>query len=418
MSLEPVHTMPQQAALDPQVRSEFPVLDQLVNGAPLVYLDNAATSQNPVEVTEAMEAYYNGYNANIHRGVHSLSQKATEAYESARMRIAAFVGVADSAELIYTTGTTASINTVAHAWGGAHLKAGDVVLVTRMDHHSNIVPWQMIAKEKGAQVLPIEIFENGSLNLASLQKQLDTLPVKVLAFPHVSNALGTIHPAAELVAMAHAAGAIAVVDGAQAAPHVKLDLDALGADFYAFSGHKMYGPTGIGILHGKRALLEAMPPYQGGGEMIAEVSFEGTTYNELPHKFEAGTPPIAAGIGLGAAVDFMQRVGVDTIARWENHLLRIATEGLLAIDGVRIYGTATPKAGVVSFLLDGSHPYDLGTLLDQQGIAVRTGHHCTQPLMDCLGIPGTVRASFAAYNSEEDIERFLAGVRKAASMLR
>ena len=405
-------------ALDTELRDQFPILHQDVHGNPLVYLDNAATSQKPKRVVDALDKYYQGYNANIHRGVHALAQRATEAYEEARKRIAAFIGAPDAANVIYTSGTTASINLVAQSWGRANLSQGDVVLVSRMDHHSNMVPWQLVAEEVGARVLPIEIDRAGNLLLDALQEQLKTLPVKVVAFPHVSNALGTINPAAQIVAMAHAAGAIAMVDGAQAVPHAKVDVQALNADFYAFSGHKMYGPTGIGILYGKAELLDQMPPWLGGGEMIATVSFDGTTYNTLPHKFEAGTPNIAAGIALGEAVDFMQEVGVERIAAWEAHLLALTTKKLGAIDGMQVYGTAAHKAGVYSFLVEGVHPYDLGTLLDQQGVAVRTGHHCTEPLMDWLGIPGTVRASFAAYNSESDVDRLEAAVRKAVSMLR
>lgn len=405
-------------ALDTELRDQFPILHQDVHGNPLVYLDNAATSQKPKRVVDALDAYYHGYNANIHRGVHALAQRATEAYEDARKRIAAFIGAPDASSVIYTSGTTASINLVAQSWGRANLTQGDVVLVSRMDHHSNMVPWQLVAEEAGARVLPIEIDRAGNLLLDALQEQLNTLPVKVVAFPHVSNALGSINPAAQIVAMAHAAGAIAMVDGAQAVPHAKVDVQALGADFYAFSGHKMYGPTGIGILYGKAELLDQMPPWLGGGEMIATVSFDGTTYNTLPHKFEAGTPNIAAGIALGEAVDFMEEVCVERIAAWEEHLLALTTEKLGAIDGMQVYGTAAHKAGVYSFLVDGVHPYDLGTLLDQQGVAVRTGHHCTEPLMDWLGIPGTVRASFAAYNSESDVDRLEAAVRKAVSMLR
>lgn len=405
-------------ALDTELRDQFPILHQDVHGNPLVYLDNAATSQKPKRVVDALDKYYQGYNANIHRGVHALAQRATEAYEEARKRIAAFIGAPDAANVIYTSGTTASINLVAQSWGRANLSQGDVVLVSRMDHHSNMVPWQLVAEEVGARVLPIEIDRAGNLLLDALQEQLNTLPVKVVAFPHVSNALGTINPAVQIVNMAHAAGAIAMVDGAQAVPHAKVDVQALNADFYAFSGHKMYGPTGIGILYGKAELLDQMPPWLGGGEMIATVSFDGTTYNTLPHKFEAGTPNIAAGIALGEAVDFMQEVGVERIAAWEAHLLALTTKKLGAINGMQVYGTAAHKAGVYSFLVEGVHPYDLGTLLDQQGVAVRTGHHCTEPLMDWLGIPGTVRASFAAYNSESDVDRLEAAVRKAVSMLR
>lgn len=404
--------------LDLATRSQFPILHQDVNGQPLVYLDNAATSQKPKRVVDAIDRYYNSYNSNIHRGVHTLAGKATEAYENARQRIASFIGAPDSACTLFTSGTTASLNLVAQSWGMSNLKEGDVVLVTRMDHHSNLVPWQLIAERTGARVLPIEIDRAGNLLLEPLQEQLNTLPVKVVSFPHVSNALGTILPAKKIVQMAHEAGSIAVVDGAQAVPHARVNVVDLDADFYAFSGHKMYGPTGIGMLYGKREWLDAMQPWQGGGEMIATASFDGTTYNTLPHKFEAGTPNIVGGIALEAAVDFMEETGVESIAAWEDHLLQRATEQLAAVEGMTFYGTAEHKAGVLSFLIEGVHPYDLGTLLDQQGVAVRTGHHCTEPLMDWLGIPGTVRASFACYNSEEDVDRLTAAVQKAAAMLR
>lgn len=401
-----------------RVRADFPVLDQDVNGAPLVYLDNAATSQKPLAVTQAIDAYYKWDNANIHRGVHALAQRATEAYEAARKQLAQFIGAASEREVLFTAGTTASINLVAQSWGRDHLKSGDVVLISRMDHHSNIVPWQMIAETVGAKVEVIEISSSGEMNLEALRRQLETLPVKLVAFPHVSNALGTINPAKEIIAMAHQTGALVMVDGAQAVPHMQVRVQELDADFYAFSGHKMYGPTGIGVLYGKEALLESMPPWQGGGEMIQSVSFQGTTYNTLPHKFEAGTPNIAGGIALGAAVSFMEKVGIEAIGLWEEELLHYATDQLSALEGLKIYGTAPRKAGVISFLVEGVHPYDLGTLLDQQGVAVRTGHHCTEPLMDWYGIPGTVRASFAAYNTIDDIDRLMAAMNKALRMLR
>lgn len=399
------------------LRSAFPVLAQKINGQPLVYFDNAASSQKPDAVVNAISNYYRTDHANIHRGVHQLAQRATAAYESARDRIARYLNIEDRACLLFTAGTTDSVNTVAHTWGRTQIKAGDIILVSALEHHSNLVPWQMVAQEKGANIEVIPIDDRGVLDLGIYKQLLEKSP-KLVAVNHVSNSLGTINPIKQMTEMAHAAGAVIFVDGAQAAPHMSLNLTDLGCDFYALSGHKVYGPTGVGILYGRRALLETMPPWRGGGEMIATVSYTSATWNELPYKFEAGTPNMAGVIGLGAAFDWVDSIGVENIAAHETLLTERLTSALLRIDGITIYGLAPEKAGVVSFLADDVHPYDLGTLLDQMGMAVRTGHHCTQPLMDLLGIPGTVRASFAAYNTIDEVDRFVVALQRALTMLR
>jgi cysteine desulfurase/selenocysteine lyase len=400
-----------------RVRADFPLLRTEMRGKPLVFLDSAASSQKPYEVIEALEQYYRRDNANVHRGVYELSQRATEAYEAGRESARRFLNAASSDEIILTKGTTDGINLVATSYGRQVLQPGDEVLISAMEHHSNIVPWQLVCEQTGAKLRVIPVNERGELELEAFD-QLLTDRVKLVAIVHVSNTLGTINPVAEIIAKAHARAIPVLVDGAQATPHMKVDVQALDADFYVFSGHKVFGPTGIGILYGKRKWLEAMPPYQGGGEMIATVSFEKTTYNELPHKFEAGTPDISGAVGLGVALDYIERIGQDNIAAHEHELLVAATNGLQAIDGLRIIGTAENKASVISFLVADTHPYDVGTILDKLGIAVRTGHHCTQPLMDQYGIPGTVRASFGAYNNMEDVEKLVAGVERAVGMLR
>jgi cysteine desulfurase/selenocysteine lyase len=382
-----------------------------VHGHPLVYLDNAATSQKPRSVIDAIVRYYEGENANIHRGVHYLSQVATEEFEKARETVRGFVNAAQSSEIIFTRGTTEAINLVAQTYGRAHLGAGDEVLITAMEHHSNIVPWQMLCEGKGAKLRVAPINDAGELLLEEFDKLLGRR-TKVVAVAHVSNALGTINPLKRMVALAHARGIPVVVDGAQAVPHLGVDVQDLDADFYAFSGHKMYGPTGIGVLYGKHALLDAMPPYQGGGDMISSVTFEKTTYNKLPHKFEAGTPDMAGVAGLKAAIDYMNGIGIAKIAGHEHDLLEYATEELGALPGVRLIGTAREKASVLSFVLDEVHPHDIGTILDQQGIAVRTGHHCAQPVMERFHIPATVRASFAVYNTKAEIDALVRGIRK------
>lgn len=394
-----------------RIRKDFPILQTKVHGHPLVYLDNAATSQKPRAVIDALVRYYEGENANIHRGVHYLSQIATEEFEKARETVRAFLNAARASEIIFTRGTTEALNLVAQTYGKANVGPGDEVLITTMEHHSNIVPWQMLCEEKGAKLRVAPMNDEGELLLAEYEKLLGS-KTKVVAVGHVSNALGTINPLKQMIAAAHAKGAVVVVDGAQAVPHLKVDVQDLDADFYAFSGHKMYGPTGIGVLYGKQALLEAMPPWQGGGDMISSVTFEKTTYNKVPHKFEAGTPDMAGVAGLKAAIEYMNGIGIEKIAAHEHELLVYATEAIGAIEGVRLIGTAREKAGVLSFVLDEVHPHDIGTILDQQGIAVRTGHHCAQPVMERFSIPATVRASFAVYNTKGEIDALARGIRK------
>ncbi|MCZ4410402.1 cysteine desulfurase [Cryomorphaceae bacterium 1068] len=396
---------------------DFPILKREVNGHKLVYLDNAASAQKPKQVVQAIEDYYFNEHSNVHRGIHYLSQLATDKYEGARERMRRFINAASSKEIIFTKGCTDGINLVAAAFSKAHLKEGDEVLITEMEHHSNIVPWQMACADKGAKLVVANVKEDGSIDMDDLKSKLSDR-TKLVSVVHVSNALGTINPVKEIVAEAKKFGAYTLIDGAQAAPHGGIDVRDMDCDFYVFSGHKMYGPTGSGILYGKEAVLDNMPPYQGGGEMIKTVTFEKTTYNELPFKFEAGTPNMAAAIGLAAAADFMEDFGIDKISEIENGLLAYATERLSEIDGLRIIGTAAQKASVVSFVVDGTHPSDIGAIIDKLGIAVRTGHHCTQPLMDKFGLPGTCRASFAAYNTIEEIDLLTEGVKRAVNMLR
>ena len=399
------------------VRREFPILHQQVNGQPLVYLDNAATMQKPAAVIDAIAHYYRRDNANVHRGAHALASRATEAMEQARDRVAEFLGGVTREEVIWTRGTTESINLVANSWGRANLKAGDEILLTTMEHHANIVPWQMVAAATGARIRVLPITDEGALDLAALPGLLGAR-TRLVAITQMSNVLGTINPVAEIARMAHAAGALVLIDGAQAINHFAVDVRALGADFYVFSGHKLFGPTGIGVLYGRRELLDAIPPWQGGGQMIERVSFEGTTYAEVPWKFEAGTPHIAGAIGLGAAVAWLQNLDRDAAERHERELLARLDAGLDAIAGVRRIGTAAPRAAVASFVVDGVHPADVGVLLDQQGVAVRAGHHCTMPLMDRFGIPGTVRASVAPYNTPAEVDRLLVALDKALGFLR
>ena len=397
------------------IRKDFPILSRKVHGQDLVYLDNAATSQTPLAVIEAITHYYSHYNANIHRGVHSLSQEATDAYEQARIKVQKHFNAANAYEVILTAGTTHSINIVASGFE-ALLKKGDELLVSALEHHSNIVPWQMAAEKTGAVLKVIPMLIDGTLDMAAFHAMIS--PATKLVFcNHVSNALGTVNPIKEIIGAAHAVGAAVLIDGAQAAPHIQADVQALDVDFYVASAHKICGPTGVGMLYGKEEWLEKLPPYQGGGEMIATVSFEKTTYAGLPHKFEAGTPNIAGGIAFGAALDYMHSIGFDKIAAYEQELLVYATKALLTIEGLEIYGTAAEKTAVVSFNIKGLHPYDIGSILDQMGIAVRTGHHCAQPIMDYYSIPGTVRASFSFYNTFEEIDRLVAGVQKAKDML-
>ena len=397
------------------IRQQFPTLHQEVNGYPLVYLDNGATTHKPKVVIDAISYYYENLNSNIHRGVHHLSQIATDAYENSRETIRQHMNAKYAHEIIFTKGNTEAINLIANGFKSI-LKNDDEVLVSTLEHHSNIVPWQMLCEQTDSVLKVIPMNNNGTLDMDSYQDLLSE-KTKVVAVNHISNALGTINPVKEMIELAHQKAAIVVVDGAQAGPHCEIDVQDLDADFYCISGHKVYGPTGVGVLYGKEKNLESLPPYQGGGEMIATVSFEKTTYADLPHKFEAGTPNIAGGIALKTAIDWLNDLGLENVARHEEGLLRYATDELKQIDGMRIVGEAPNKAAVVSFLVGDTHPYDVGMILDKLGIAVRTGHHCAQPIMDNLGIPGTIRASLAVYNNEEDIDRLIKGVKKAQQML-
>lgn len=399
-----------------KVREDFPILTRTVNGRPLVYLDNGATTQKPKQVIDAIVNYYTQLNSNVHRGVHHLSQIATDAFEATRRKLRPFIKAAHEHEIILTKGTTESINLVASCYGKAFVKTGDEIIISAMEHHSNIVPWQILCEERGAILHVVPITDAGDLDM-EIYRSLLNERTKMVAITYVSNALGTINPVKEIIALAHDAGAPVLLDAAQAIQHLSIDVQALDVDFLAFSGHKMYGPTGIGVLYGKEKWLNAMPPYQSGGEMIKEVAFAQTTYNDLPFKFEAGTPNIEAGICLAHAIDYISALGLDNIAAYEHDLLEYATQQLLTIPGLRVIGTAREKSSVISFLLDGVHPYDVGVILDKLGIAVRTGHHCTQPLMDRFCIPGTVRASIALYNTKEDIDTLVAGVQRAAAML-
>jgi len=417
--------MPQQAVVSPahereprgeevvldvaSIRAQFPILDQSIHGKPLVYLDNAATTQKPVAVLDAVDAYYRRDNANVHRGVHTLSERATAAFEAARAQVARFIGARDSSEIVFTRGATESLNLVAFSFGDKFLREGDEVLLTEMEHHSNIVPWQMACARTGAKLRVAPINDRGELDVDAFGKMLGP-HTKLVAITHVSNALGTVNPVARLAEMAHAAGAKVVVDGAQALPHTAVDVTALDCDFYAFSGHKVYAPMGVGALYARRELLEAMPPWQGGGDMILSVTFDKTLYNVPPYKFEAGTPDVAGAVGLAAALGWLQAIGLDRVASHEQDLLAYAERALLAVPGVQLIGTAADKAGVQSFILDGIHPHDVGTILDYQGVAIRTGHHCAQPVMQRFGIAATARASFAVYNTRDDVDRLVAGL--------
>ena len=400
------------------VRAQFPILNREVNGKPLVYLDHAASAQKPIAVIEAQREYLMHYHANVHRGVHALSQQATDAFEQARVSVQQHLGAAASNEIIWVAGATDGINLVAQSWGREHIGPGDTILITEMEHHANIVPWQMLAEERGARLEAVGVLDDGSLDLAYFQEKLKVGP-KLFAFSHVSNTLGTINDAAALTKQAQEAGAMVLIDGCQAVPHMAVDVVELGCDFYVFSGHKTYGPTGIGVLYGKEALLEHMKPWRGGGEMIDVVSIRnGTTYAGLPHKFEAGTPHISGGIALGVALNWMTGLGLEEVMDHEITLAAQARNGLRQIDGMRFIGEAEDRAGVVSFVVEGTHPYDIGTLLDSQGVAVRTGHHCTQPLMERFAIPGTVRASFGAYNTLQEVDTFVAATQRSVRMLR
>lgn len=393
-----------------EIRSQFPVLNREINGKKLIYLDSGASSQMPVSVINRINDYHSNEHANVHRGIHTLSQKATDAFEATREKVRAFINAEHLEEIIYTTGTTDSINLVANSYGRTNFKEGDEILVTEMEHHANIVPWQLIGEQTGATLKVIPMNEHGELIMEKFYELLSDR-TKMVAIIHVSNALGTINPVKEIIDATHSKGIPVLIDGAQAIPHSKVDVRALDADFYTFSAHKVCGPTGFGILYGKKEHLEAMPPYRGGGDMIDKVTFEKTTWNDLPFKFEAGTPPISAGIGLGTAIDFVSSIGMENITAREAELVKYATTRLNKIEGLRIVGTASNKASVISFLLDGIHPTDAGTILDKEGIAVRTGHHCAQPVMDHFEIPGTLRASISFYNNEDDIDRLVDGIK-------
>ncbi|MDF1675955.1 MAG: cysteine desulfurase [Vicingaceae bacterium] len=399
-----------------KIRKDFPILHRQVNGKPLVYFDNGATSQKPQQVIDVINRYYQHENSNIHRGIHTLSQEATDAYEKARTMVQQFINAKHNHEVIFTSGTTGSINLVASSFGKKHLQAGDEIIISTMEHHSNIVPWQMICEEKGAILKVIPISDEGELLMEEFEKLLSS-KTKLVSITHVSNTLGTINPVKEIIKLAKKAGAFVLIDGAQAVPHTKVDVQALDCDFYAFSAHKMFGPTGVGILYGKEIILNELPPYQGGGDMIKTVTFEKTTYNELPHKFEAGTPNIVGGLGLAAAIDYMNNIGLTNIEAYEHELLSYATEKIKQIEGIRIIGEAANKASVLSFLVDGTHPSDIGMIIDKLGIAIRTGHHCTEPLMNRFDIPGTARASFAFYNTKEEIDTFILALERALKML-
>ncbi|MEE8350083.1 MAG: cysteine desulfurase [Acidobacteriota bacterium] len=400
-----------------EVRQDFPILSQQVNGKPLVYLDNAATAQKPRSVIDAITHYYESYNSNIHRGVHHLSQKATEAYEQARVKAQRLLNASESREIIFVRSTTEAINLVAQTYGRKHLRPGDEVVVSAMEHHSNIVPWQQLCQEKEAKLRVIPINDKGELLLEEYENLLNER-TRVVAVTHISNALGTINPIEQIIEQAHRYDAAVLIDGAQGAPHLTLDVQALDCEFYAFSGHKFYGPTGVGILYGKGALLDSLPPYQGGGEMILSVSFEKTTYNVVPHRFEAGTPNIAGGIALGAAIDYVNQLGLENIKDYEDELFRYATERLSRFPELKIIGTAEDKASILSFVLKDIHAHDVGTILDQEGVAVRTGHHCAQPVMDRFEVPATSRASIAFYNTREEIDVLAQGIQKVLEVFK
>ena len=401
-----------QTAFDVErIRDDFPILMQRVHGKPLVYLDNAATSQKPTAVIDTLARYYTEENSNVHRGIHSLSQLATQHYEDARGKIRRFINASDDQEIIFVRGTTEGINLVAQSYGRQHVGEGDEIIISTMEHHSNIVPWQILCQERGARLLVIPINDDGELLMDEYEKLLSPR-TKLVSVVHLSNALGTINPVERIVEMAHSYGAPVLLDGAQSVSHTPIDVQKMGCDFFAFSGHKIYGPTGIGVLYGKRELLESMPPYQGGGDMIKSVSFEKTTYNSLPYKFEAGTPNIAGVIGLGTAIDYVNNLGLGSISSHEQQLLEYGTHRLSEIGSLRLIGTAKEKASVLSFCIEGIHPHDIGTILDTEGIAIRTGHHCTQPLMDRFGVPATARASLAFYNTKEEIDALVKGIDK------
>jgi len=401
-----------------RIRKDFPILDQKIFGQPLVYLDNAATTQKPLLVLDTLENYYREYNSNVHRGVHHLSQVATESYEAARKRVCEFINAKSSSEVIFTRGTTEGINLVAYSFGKKYIKEGDVVLISAMEHHSNIVPWQIVCEDRNAILKVIPMNEKGELLMDEFEKLVANNPVKIIAVTYVSNSLGTVNPVEDIIALAHKNNIPVLLDAAQAVQHLPVDVQKLDVDFISFSGHKIYGPTGIGVLYGKEKWLNEMPPYQGGGDMIKTVTFEKTIYNELPYKFEAGTPDVSGAIGLAAALDYVSNIGIEKIAEAEHELLVYGTEALSSIKNIRFIGEAKNKAAAISFLIDRCHPFDVGEILDKQGIAVRTGHHCTQPVMDFFKIPGTVRASLSFYNTKEELDKLVKGVERAVKVLR
>jgi cysteine desulfurase/selenocysteine lyase len=399
-----------------RIRADFPALHQSAHGRPLVYLDNAATTQKPQPVIDAIRRYYEVDNANVHRGVHLLSQRATDAYEDAREKVRAFINAASTREIVYTRNATESINLVARAWGDANVRTGDEVLISAMEHHSNIVPWQLLCERTGGVLRVAPMNDRGELLMDEFERLLSPR-TKIVSVVHLSNALGTINPVAEIVRLAHRAGALALIDGSQAAYHMPVDVAAMDPDFYVFTGHKVYGPTGIGILYGRESVLQAMPPFMGGGDMISSVTFERSTWNELPYKFEAGTPHIAGAVGLGAAIDYIREIGFDAIAPHEEALLEYGTARLAAVPGLRLIGTARRKASVLSFVMEGFHPHDIGTIVDREGVAIRTGHHCAQPVMDRLGIAATARASLAMYNTKADIDALVSALGRVRTLM-
>ncbi|MDX1583057.1 MAG: cysteine desulfurase [Thermoanaerobaculia bacterium] len=398
-----------------RIRKEFPVLNETVHGHPIAYLDNAATTQKPRSVIEAMAGYYETVNANVHRGVHELSQRATDAYEASRSKVQRFINANDDSEIVFVRGCTEGINLLANTLGISRVLEGDEILISSIEHHSNIVPWQMLAERTGAYLRTIPVRDDGSLDLDAYERMLTTR-TRLVSLVHVSNSLGTVNPVREMTRVAHEKGIPVIIDGAQATPHTKVDVQEIGCDFYVFSGHKMFGPTGIGAVYGRRELLEEIPPWQGGGDMILSVTFEESTWNEVPFKFEAGTPNIAGAIGLGAAIDFLDSVGMDRIAGHEADLLDYATEKLHGVEGIEIIGNAPRKAAVISFILENVHPHDIGTIVDREGVAIRTGHHCTQPVMQRFGVPATARASFALYNTREEVDRLIEALQKVKAI--
>lgn len=398
------------------IRDQFPILKQTENGHPLVYLDSGATAQKPQRVIQCVDDYYRQLNANVHRGVYGLSERATDAYEGAREKVRGFINASGTKEVVFVRGTTEAVNLVATSWGRANLKAGDEVIITEMEHHSNIVPWQLLRDQIGIELSILPINDKGEISLDTLQQMLSE-KTKLISVVHMSNALGTINPVKQMTAMAHQVGAKVMVDGAQAVPHMKVDVQDIGCDFYAFSAHKMYGPTGVGALYAKQDLLEAMPPYQGGGDMIYSVTFDQTEYNVLPYKFEAGTPNIAGAIGMGEAVDFLLSIGLDQVSAYEHELVSYATSKLTEIEGLKLIGQAANKGGVISFVIEGTHPHDMATLMDQDGIAVRASHHCAMPVMQHFNVPATIRASFGVYNNKDDIDRLIDSIQEAKDML-